>query len=161
MEHIIYRREILRSNCRRTRICDFEFGTLESRNRSRRSKTCAGRARNRTIQRPTTIAGGEQKRATHAMPLDRTGSPRNARIAVVSAGVASTGTPERGLEWGGRPPAAGAWSPRTRRLRSIGQVPWRTIPAGSLASPTLMRCAEPELNICRSDRGVLALPPRR
>ena len=111
MEHIIYRREILRSNCRRTRICDFEFGTLESRNRSRRSKTCAGRARNRTIQRPTTIAGGEQKRATHAMPLDRTGSPRNARIAVVSAGVASTGTPERGLEWGGRPPALGRREP--------------------------------------------------
>jgi len=160
MEHIIYRREMLRSNCRRTRICDFEFGTLESRNRSRRSKTCAGRARNRTI------AGGEQKRATHAMPLDRTGSPRNARIAVVSAGVASTGTPERGLEWGGRPPAAGALVAAVRRepgrrLRPIGLVPWRTIPAGSLASPTLMRCAEPELNICRSDRGVLALPPRR
>jgi hypothetical protein len=178
MEHIICRREILRSNCHKTRIRDFEFGILES------VTAAVGPVRAQAAQetepsnhhrRRGTEATGVSSYARLATRPDRLPrSPPNARIAVVSSGVASTGTPESEA-WNGeaglRPPAPGCrGSARTRRLRSIGQVPCRTIPAGSLDS--LVNCDAMRRTrtehfvgaVCRplrSDRGGAYLPYHR
>jgi len=113
MEHIIYSCEILRSNCHRTRICDFEFGILES------VAAAVGPMRAQAAQvtepsndLPPSPAGNRSDRAR--MPCRSTGQARPGTPESLSSRPGSRARERRSEAWNGeagrRPPAL--WSPR-------------------------------------------------
>ena len=156
MEHIIYSCEILRSNCHRTRICDFEFGILES------VAAAVGPMRAQAAQvtepsndLPPSPAGNRSDRAR--MPCRSTGQARPGTPESLSSRPGSRARERRSEAWNGeagrrRLVAANPSSP----LDWSGSVANHSRRIGGLPS-LVLRCAEPELNICRSDRGVRML----
>jgi len=108
MEHIIYSCEILRSNCHRTRICDFEFGILES------VAAAVGAMRAQAAQvtepsndQPPSPAGNRSDRAR--MPCRSTGQARPGTPESLSSRPGSRARERRSEAWNGeggrRPPA--------------------------------------------------------
>ena len=114
MEHIIYSCEILRSNCHRTRICDFEFGILES------VAAAVGPMRAQAAQvtepsndLPPSPAGNRSDRAR--MPCRSTGQARPGTPESLSSRPGSRARERRSEAWNGeagrRPPALGRREP--------------------------------------------------